>query len=327
MFSYRSLFKQGWSITWRYKYLWFFGLFASIVASSGAWEYQVFSQSVNYGLIEGSYVRLSGVLETWELAKGFFLGLANLLSYDILTILNVLSIITITLTLIVSFVWLSVTSQAALVIEAKKLLSSKKKSLPVSWRDGFSEGHVYFWRLLGLNILIKFLITIAFFIVALPLLFMALKDTGAMTAAYTILFVIFIPISVSLSLIIKYAIAYVVLNKKPTATSLELGTRLFRRNWLVSLETAILLFIINFAASLAFVLVLAIPLMPLLFFALALDIVWLAYLLIFLTFTAIILFGSIITTFQTTSWTNLFLQLTDKGGQAKLERLFGRYRG
>ena len=324
MFSYRTLFKQAWLVTWHYKYLWFFGLFAAIVASSGAWEYQVFSQSVNYGLIEGSYVRLSNVLEMWYLTKGFLLGLVDLWHYDFLTIINVLSIIIVTATLIISFVWLSVTSQAALVIETKKLLNNKKKSLVLSLRAGFSEGHRYFWRLLGLNILIKFLITIAFFIVSLPLLFLALKDTSAMTIAYTILFVVFIPVSVSLSLIIKYAIAYIVLNKKHAVTSLELGAKLFHQNWLISVEAAIMLFIINFLASLVFVIILAIPFIPLLFFALVFNMIWLIYLIIFLTFAAVIVFGSILSTFQVASWTNLFLQLSDKGGQAKLERLFGR---
>ena len=34
MFSYRALFRQAWEITWRHKYLWFFGLFASLVAGT-----------------------------------------------------------------------------------------------------------------------------------------------------------------------------------------------------------------------------------------------------------------------------------------------------
>lgn len=324
MFSYRILFKQAWLITWRHKYLWFFGLFAAIVAGSGSWEYQIFSQSLNQGLIEGSYQRLENILALGELGQSFWYGLGDLVNYDFWTISSAISLILITFTLLAFFLWLAVTSQAALVGETKKILSPKKKAPVLSIRTGLTDGHGHFWSLAGLNLLIKFLVTLAFFITGLPLLFMSWQDTNLLAAVYTLLFVIFIPVAVSLSLIVKFAIAYRVLDNESALTALEKGEQLFRKNWLVSLEAAIILFIINFLASAALLIVLSLIFLPVFVVSLLLNAVWLSYGTLFLAIILVVLFGSALTAFQVSAWTNLFLSLSEKGGQAKLERLFGK---
>lgn len=323
MFSYRTLFKQAWLITWRHKYLWFFGLFAAIVAGSGSWEYQIFSQSLNQGLIEGSYARLYNIVETWDLFRNFWLGIGNLINYDIWTILSALSLLILVAILATFFIWLAISSQAALVGEVKKILTPRKKP-SLSIREALSDGHGHFWALCGLNILIKFLVTLAFFIVGLPLLFMAWRDTNVLAVVYAILFVIFIPVAVSLSLMVKYAIAYRVLENKSALASLEAGEKLFRKNWLVSVEAAVILFIINFLASVVLIIFLSIFLLPLFALALIFNSAGLATAVLLAAIAVVIVFGSALTTFQVSSWTNLFVSLSEKGGQAKLERLFAR---
>lgn len=324
MFSYRLLFKQAWLVTWRHKYLWFFGLFAAVVAGSGSWEYQVFSQSLNQGLIEGSYQRLANILALEELGQNFWYGLGDLANYDFWTISSAISLIIITFTLLAFALWLAVTSQAALVGETKKILNPKKKAQILSIRTGLTDGHGHFWSLAGLNLLIKFLVTLSFFLISLPLLFMSWQDTNLLAIVYTILFVVFIPVAVSLSLIIKFAIAYRVLDNKSALMALEKGEQLFRQNWLVSLEAAIILFIINFLASAILLIILSLFFLPIFVVSLLLSAAWLSYAILFLAIILVILFGSALTTFQVSAWTNLFLSLTQKGGQAKLERLFGK---
>ncbi len=324
MFSYRTLFKQAWLITWRHKYLWFFGLFAAVVAGGGSWEYQIFSQSLNNGLIEGSYLRLANIQALGELTQSFWYGLGDLLTYDIWTILSAISLIILTVSLIAFALWLSISSQAALVSETKKLLNPKKKNQDLSIRTGLTHGHSHFWSLAGLNILIKFLVTLAFFIMSLPLLFMSWRETDLLAAIYVILFVIFIPVAVSLSLIIKFAIAYRVLDDKSALIALEKGELLFRKNWLISLEAAIILFIINFVASLILLVVLSLFFLPIFTVSLLLSATWLSYTILFLAIILVVMFGSSLTAFQISAWTNLFLSLTEKGGQAKLERLFNK---
>ena len=327
MFSYRVLFKQAWLITWRHKYLWFFGLFSAVVAGGSSWEYQIFAQNLNQGLIEGTYVRLGNILAFGDLLQNFWWGLADLFTYDFWTIINAFSLLILSLTLLAFFIWLAISSQAAVVGDVKKILNpNQKKPVDLTIRQGLSEGHKHFWPLVGLNILIKALVALTFFFVSLPLLFMVWRDTYAISAIYTLLFIIFVPIAVGLSLLIKYAIAYKVLENKTAVASLEAGGKLFQRNWLISLEAAVLLFLINFAASFILIIVLALVFLPLFIFALIFNALWLALIVLFLALALIVIFGAMLTTFQTAAWTNLFLSLTSRGGQAKLERLFGQYR-
>ncbi|MFA5024578.1 MAG: hypothetical protein WC523_06525 [Patescibacteria group bacterium] len=322
MFSYRYLLRQAWQITWRHKYLWFFGLFASLAAAGGSIEYQVVAQNLNQNLIDGSYAYFNNILAISELIKNLCLGLTNLFQYNFWTILNALTLILLALLVIAIFVWLAITSQAALINEVKKITNAKKKNSLLDIRSGLTIGHQNFWPVLGLNILIRILVNFAFFIISLPLIFVMSSDATVLKVVYTILFVIFIPLAVSLSLMLKYAIAYKVLEKKSFIVSIENGWKLFIKNWLISLEMAIILFIINFLVGLGILLVLAILLFPLFFLGIAYQIYWLMVLMVLLGLIIIIFVGSGLTTFQIATWTNLFIRLKEKGGLAKLERLF-----
>lgn len=324
MFSHRSLLKQALNIAWKHKYLWFFGLFASFIAASGSWEYQILTNNVNQNLVDGSYSHLNNILAMGEMMRNFCLGMVGLFSYDFISILNAITIILLTFILLALFIWLAISSQAALVDSVKKLLNSRKKDNLLSIRESISAGHRHFWPVLGLNITIKILICFIFLIVGLPLLFMVISDTGALAVIYTILFAIFIPIATGLALIIKYAIAYQVLENKSFVSSLEYAEKLFRKNWLISLEMAVILFIINFLASGLLLLAISLLLLPLLLLGAVFNMGWLIFLVILLAIILIVVVGSFLTTFQIASWTGLFLRLKEKGGLAKLERIFRR---
>lgn len=322
MFSYRTILKQALSLSWKNKYLWLLGLFASLTIAGGSIEYQFITQSFSDGVLNSSYQGLADLLGITTILKALYLGLISLFSQNIIIILNSLSIILLALTLLAVFVWLAISSQAALVDAAKKLIIPKKKSEIASLRATLTAGHNHFWPVLGLNILIRLLISTAFFISSLPLLFMVMSDSYVFIGIYTTLFVVFVPLAVSLSLIVKYAISYKVLEGETMIKSLEKGYALFRNNWLVSLETALILFFITLFASFFLLVAMAIVILPIFITGLIIGANWLAYLAIFIAISIIIIFGSFMTTFQITSWTNLYLHLHDSKGLAKLERIF-----
>jgi len=324
MFSHRALLKQSWGLVWKHKYLWFLGLFASLTAAGGSWEYQLITQNINQGLVDGTYYRLGGILAIAEVARNFFIGLGDLFHYDFWTILNALSLLLAVALLLAVFIWLAIVCQAALVGDVKKINDTKKKEPALSVRDSLTAGSRHFWSILSLNLLIKLTVSFVFFIISLPLLFMAISSTSGLAAVYTILFVIFVPVAMGLSLMLKYAIAYRVLDNKSFVASLERAGKLFGRNWLVSLEMAVILFIINFLASGAIFIILALFLLPLLLLGLIFKMTWLVLFVMLLAIAIIIVLGSILTSFQVATWTNLFLRLKEKGGLAKLERIFHR---
>ncbi|MFA6514022.1 MAG: hypothetical protein WCT50_01860 [Patescibacteria group bacterium] len=322
MFSYRSILKQAWNIAWKHKYLWLFGLFASIAAASGSFEYQLLASSFQSSALENSYYHINGLLLAGKVIGGFFIGLFNLFSYDILTIINTLTVIIITLTLIISFVWLSISCQGALVISVKKLLAPKKREAVLNIKENLVKGHQNFWPVLGLNVLIKLLIGLTLFVMGVPLLFLSIDGSIYLAFIYTLEFIIFTPIAIALALIIKYAIAYKVLDNETFSASLKKSINLFANNWLVSLEMGIILFIISFIVGLVLLVLIAIFIFPYIIFAANYGLAWLIIFLLILSLILILLVGSLLTTFQISSWTSLFLELKAGRGEAKLERAF-----
>jgi len=325
MFSYRLILKQALQITLKYKYLWLFGLFAALTAAGGSWEYNLLSQGFGKNLIDSSYLQLEKILAALELIVNFGNGLIVLIKSDFWNILNALTLILLTGLFLFCFIWLSISSQGALINALKKILKGKQKSQLISYRENLTVGHKNFWPVLMMNILIKFLIIFSFFIVSIPLLLLSLKDFSGLIFIYIILFVLFVPLATGFSLMMKYAISYQIFEGYGFFKSIEKAYNLFKKNWLVSLEMAVILFLISFAAALIFALALSILLLPILITGLAINVLWLTWLTTYLGIALTIFFGAVLSTFQISAWTGLFFNLEEKGGAlAKLERLFKR---
>jgi len=324
MFSYRSILKQSWNIAWKHKYLWVFGIFASIAAASGSFEYQLISTGLQNGVLENSYSQINTWFAVLAAISQFLVGFSQLFSYDIITIINVLSILIVTLILVVSFFWLAISSQGALVISAKKLLTAKKKIPELNLRENLTEGHHHFWPVLGFNVLAKAVISLILITVSLPLILLTLKGASYLAFVYTLTFLILVPIAVSCALILKYAIAFQVLENGDFFSSLKKAWQLFIGSWLISLEMGILLFIISFLFGFIVIIFLALIVFPYFIFALSYGLTWLIILLGLITLMIVILSGSLITTFQIAAWTNLFLELKGGKAESKLERLAKR---
>lgn len=322
MFSYRSILKQAWNITWQYKYLCIFGLFATVAAASGSSEYQFIVTSLQSGVVEGSYYHLGVLLVILKTIGLFLMGITKVFSYNIVIILNAITVLAIVTALISAFIWLAITSQAALVSSSKKIITAKKKLGRLSLRALLTEGHQHFWRVLSLNVLAVLVISLLLSIMSVPLVIMAERGSEYLAIIYTIGFMVLVPMAVTCSFILKYAIAFQVLDNTGFYASLKKSWELFTKNWLVSLEMGLLLFIISFLSSFVLLLILFFFIYPYFVFALAYGITWL---IIFLTTLALVItlaFGAFLTTFQISSWTGLFLELKRSRGESKIERIF-----
>lgn len=325
MFTYRSLFKKAWNLVWDYKHLWFFGLFASLLIGGGAWEYQMLTESLNQSFLDTSTISFAGPVSMGVFLQTLFLSFIDLFNYDFLTIINALSIILITFIFLAIIIWLAAVSQAALISNVKKINDSKKE-VECGIRNSLSDAQFFFWPVLLINFIARVTISALLFIAGFPLLLISLKDSGLMAITYLILFIVFIPVSLGLSLIAKYAIAYKVLDHKSSVSAIECGFRLFTKNWLISLEMVISLFIIGFLCSGLTFIVLLIILLPWIVLGVLFKIYWLIISLIIIAVIVVAVIGAALTTFQTAAWTNLFLRLKDKGVLSKLERIFGNSR-
>ncbi|RLC39230.1 hypothetical protein DRH27_00160 [Candidatus Falkowbacteria bacterium] len=325
MYLYRTILSQAFKNVWRNKYLWFFGLFAALVGSSG--EIQVLFYRYD-SLSEGLFPGFRRILETGFLSKETLVNIGQLARTEPFSLFMVFSLFIVFIALGVFILWLSISSQAALVNNAARIKTDKKHN----FKEGLEVGMKNFWPVLGLNIFLKLMIFAIFVILSLPIISsIATGNFTATSLVFIISFLIYVPLAIILSFIIKYAVAYVVIRGSRMLESIKLGWQLFLKNWLISIEMAFILFFISFLAAIALLMLLLIFSIPFLF----IIILFIKFNLYFYTWAVIVLAivfyllvilltGAILSAFQVFSWTGLFIELIGKGGVSKLTRMFGK---
>ncbi|MCK5062134.1 hypothetical protein KAR28_06340 [Candidatus Parcubacteria bacterium] len=325
MTLYRDILGQSLKSAWRNKYLWFFGLFAALLGNAG--EFELLFRGFN-GKTGTFFPGLERLGETGIFSLQIFKSLAQLSRQDPFSLFLALGVLLLIVLVSLFLLWMSVTSQVALVHSAGKIRANKNHNFKESLNVGIKK----FWPVFGLNIIFKIAVYALFIILSLPIISSLGKvDFALSSSLYIVSFVLFIPVSMIFSFIIKYAIAFVVIKEAGFLQAIKQGWKLFVKNWLVSLEMAFLLFFINFLVGAALILVFLIVSIP--FFFMALVFAKLSFLfnfwamvmiatMIYIIF--IVLTGSFLSAFQVTSWTGLFIELVSRGGVSKLVRVFGK---
>jgi len=322
MSFYRKILKQAWKITWQNKYLWLFGIFAAMLGNGG--EYEILYRSVGSGGGQETIPIWQRLAETGLFSKKIFSNVNQIMAEDSLSLLLILFVGLAILALLVFGIWLVIVSQVALVNNSAGIIEGKR----TNWQNGFNSGIKKFWPVLGLNIILKAIIYLILIFLSLPIILSAKTVTLTANFLFIIAFIVFIPIILSLSFILKYAIAYVVIRNSDFIESIKQGWQLFINNWLVSLEMAFILFFINLLVGLAIILLILILAIPFLFlgfifyYLASLFGFWTIFILaLIILFLVIILGGAALAVFQISSWIGLFTELIKHGGKSKLVRV------
>ena len=238
---YSQLFKKAWSITWRNKILWFFGLFATLIGAEN--EYGLISRAytritiegINFPFVEGLYA--AGIFKAGFLSKIVYSFINDPFSFFIL-----LFVLTVFLAVFLFIIWLVITSQVAL-INSTFLLEVKK---PLNFKKSLKKGLDLFAPVLALNVAAKLIIYSCFTIIGIPLLAIFIKTaTSVDPLVYLLMFILFIPFIMVVSFLTKYATAYIVYKKTSVLKAIENSWKLFRNNWIVTLELALFLYLFH----------------------------------------------------------------------------------
>ncbi|MBI3957031.1 MAG: hypothetical protein HY340_03500 [Candidatus Kerfeldbacteria bacterium] len=308
MTLYRDIISKALVISWRHKFLWFLAFFAALAGNGGELEL-VFSgsdsvngQSYVLGVLRAFYE--NGTLQQITANVREFFGAYPLPSVFLVVLLVLLFVL---------LVWIIIVAQAALVWALAQLRDAK----PVHFPTAFGHGMKLFSPIFLLNLVTKAIVLGIIFLVALPLGLAYIRTGGETYNALYILTVYFalVPVSIVLSFIVKYASVYAVVHNQPWRTALKQGWLLFLNNWLVSVELAVILFVINAVVSLLLVFPLVIigltssPVGAMLFFAL------------------LFMLGALLSTFQYGVWVLLFSSLEAGTVRAKLVRWADRVTG
>ncbi len=321
MTLYRDILKRAVKSSWSNKYFWFFGLFATFFTSSSL--YGLFANVVKGEIASNPFPILSRLSTLFSLDT--FGNIGVMMAEEPI---NVAIIILVYFSFIVLFffiTWLSTISQGALVNNAALELTEKENNLKI----GLNAGIEKFWPVFSLNIFLKTIFYLGFFLISIPfILGVFQKESLSDNLIFSIIFVFFVLLAIIFSFIIKYSIAYIILKKESFSGGLRKGWTLFKENWLISIEMAFLLFFIDFFVNIIIILLLTIVIVPFIFLAIllagwgSLFGFWLLMLIALILFVFIAaLSRAFITAFQIVSWTDLFVVLTGQGGMSKLERL------
>ena len=318
MFSYRSIIKKAFKTSWRYKYLWVFGLFATLINPGG--EYLILNKTIKDGLYGGFSESLTSIASTGIFSTQALANILGLMKANPISVIMTIIAVILLLCLIAFVIWLAISSQGAVVSKIYKIENEKNGELP-DFRSDLNQGSSFFWPIFGFNFLLKIGVDIAVLLVSLPVLLMITNDF-AFSIIYVILFILFIPIAIALTLLSKYAIGFSVIKKNSFGKSLINSWNLFQKNWIISLEMAIAIFSLNILASFVVLAIILMFPMPLFFVCLALGKMTIAWLVILAVIIFMIVSGSFMTAFQISAWTDLFLKLEKGHGKSKIERLF-----
>ncbi|MFH0952220.1 MAG: hypothetical protein V1838_03435 [Patescibacteria group bacterium] len=305
-FRYRDILKNALIMTWRHKFLWFFGLFAAL--TSNGEEYDTLIRNANFvtGVQDytGDLKALANdgsLSQVWQDLTSY---VANNLSVSVATLL-------VSIIVALFIVWLIIVSQVAIISSVAR----QQQKQPISIIEGFWSGNKLFPRILAINLIALLLTYGLLILVNLPFLagYFAYGNAIHLTVIVILTFIILLPVNVIISFITKYAVISVVFKNNSIGQAIRNGWQLLIKNWLVSLETAFVLFLINFLVSIMVIGAISISGIP---------VVNMTGFIVFFAISAVL--GAILATFQYSVWSYLFIELNQRTGLSKLVRLFSR---
>lgn len=308
MTLYRNIIKESWLTMIRSKYLWFFGLFAMLLGNGG--EYEILFRSIDK---EEKVSILAGFWEqSWEIVRNLP-SVGHTLWTDPGGAFLVLLGWFIVLAIIAFVAWLVNVSQAAIVDAVARQARDKENNLSI----GLEKGIKFFWPVFFLNFTIKVLVAAGLFLL------------GYFLNPYlnVLIFLLLIPFLIVSSFVAKYVIAYTVVRKEKLKEAFVSAIKLFKKNWLISLELAFILYLATavFLTVFAFATFNVQKFFEVIVFAFPtagfIILYYIQPIFLFLLFFFIV---SLLSVFQITAWTKLFLELDSAGAISKIERLFGK---
>jgi hypothetical protein len=325
MSLYRNLLAQAWKNTWEHKYLWFFGLFAALIGASG--ELNLLFYNFDDTATQGFLPNLKAFWATGIFSPQGISNFGKILVSDSYDLLIALTILAIFLLLFCFIIWFAVVCQASLVNNYSRIIGKKSHN----FTDGLDIGIKKFLPVFGLNAIFKIIIVTIYFLLAMPIIFLYSTSSSWQLLVFVVTYLIFIPLSIIVSFIIKFAISYVVIKGEKFVDALQLGWALFLKNWLISIEMAFILFGISFVVTFGLFLCLAILAIPFLFLVLLLphiaafiNVGLLLFCGLILSLLIVMVVGSWLSAFTVASWTGLFIELISRGGVSKIVRIFSK---
>lgn len=236
--DYTGLIKKAWEITWKNRFLWWFGLFLALAGGSGSLN--------NLKRISDkekpSNIQQQAVLNFIEAHLSWIIAAAILI-----------------VMIYLGFVIASIIARAGLIGSLEKILLDK----PAGFKPGMVEGKKYFWRIVGMKILLSLFVLFSIIVLAAPVMFLFYyQDYIGAIILGIIAFLILIGLSILSAFLNNFGQLYIVLGNLSIMAAVENSYALLRKN--LSNSLILLLFfiplgIVVFCAYIAAAMIIGIP--------------------------------------------------------------------
>jgi len=237
--KYWEIIKKSWGITWKNKYLWWFGFF---IAISGGGGVNYISQGENLNSSREQQI-MYWVSQNYSLV--ITIALVFIFIFVLLFILNIIS-------------------RGALISSIEKRINGES----ITFRSAWQEGKKNFWKIFNLNVLLGLFLMLTLFVLSIPILILMANENYVIGAILILLaIIIFIPIAILTAYLKIYGYLYAVLGKLKFWASLENAYNLFIKNIWASILMSLIFIPIGIVAMLA--ILAAIPILLLVFGLLA----------------------------------------------------------
>ncbi len=317
---YRHVLMQAWHLAWSEWRLWPFAFFASFLLTAGTYDAigNIYFKIVRQADILGGNSPFAGM--SWDSFGGVF-GALTALQWTL-----GLSIV------MLGFLAASCIAQGALVYS----IGASRLGDKVDFRKALGIGARAFWPIAALNVMALAIFALVRFVVAAFMDYALTADTLAAGLLFVASFVMFVGLAFVITIIQIFALNAMILQGASVADGILRGYLQFKRHWVVSIETAVILaaiaILLNaaltylvFVAGMPFMLLMVTAVVvksPIMYFgAIVLGVV--AMLAVFALATAIL------AQLQYAAWTFLYRKLGEGGVVPKLHRLvrsfIGRY--
>ncbi len=220
--DYLEIIKKAAAITWKNRYLWWFGFFIALSSGGGSFNYP-FDQ------------------KDWRKLPETKIGadISNFISAHPGIIIATLSVF---LLLFLILAAIGIVSRAGLIKSVQKI----DRGETAGFKTGFSEGKKYFWRLFFISLATGLFMLCLIVVMAIPIVFLFYNKNYAIGGILAFLgIVIFVPILVAAAFTRLFARLYAVTSDLNVRDAIEKGYLLFRKNIPASLLQSLIFLILG----------------------------------------------------------------------------------
>ncbi|MSU75049.1 MAG: hypothetical protein EXS55_00835 [Candidatus Magasanikbacteria bacterium] len=309
--TYREALGHAWKLTWHHKSMWVLGLLSIFLGQFGLSNF--LGQLISKIFFEDN---------SWWPASW---GAIHIVSPDQFLWFGWISFIVAALILFI--VAASVCAEGALIATAVHYFNVHTVlSIHNAWRQGVK----HFWRILGINVLEKLLLSIILWaIIELMAVVGGISIMGFFLQVLVIAAGVFLALAISTVAI--FTLGYCIVDNQGLIDALAEGWHLFRRHVLVSLELSIMLLLCNALVFAALWFGSFLVLIPSFFLSVAagftgyltiLAISVAAYVFLFVLVIAFL--GAIFNAFTTSAWMYLFMHMYHEGLASRVAHWAGK---